>query len=207
MIITHQGWNGFVNSVVIATALGILVMAAASKALEINQILSRMKIAPNTDQEKMPKLDPDISIELPRILPEDILAEGFEIKEQQISEIDNEEDRFDDKDLEDYIPDLWTDSEKPSAASPNKRKSAFKIGFDMNDFEEGLQQIQEVSESDLTTVKSLGHSGISLSSFQKNRKTRLGLDPNDLASPSFKPKSRFLGGKAPSDLSNKLGSE
>ena len=40
----------------------------------------------------------------------------------------------------------------------------------MQDFEEGLQQIEEVSESDLTTVKSLGQSAMSLNSFSLNKK-------------------------------------
>lgn len=107
---------------------------------------------------------------MPRILPHDLLTEGFQLKEEEISEIGNEEEKFEDKELDQSIPEFWDEKNDVPKKQSSKRKSSFKVGFDMQDFEEGLQQIEEVSESDLTTVKSLGQSVMSLNSFSLNKK-------------------------------------
>lgn len=131
------------------------------------------------------------------ILPPDLLTDGFEIKEEVISQIDNEEeeDKFEDEESDQAIPEPWETKKSAPEKPAKKRKSSFKVGFDMQDFDDGLQQIEEVSESDLTTVKSLGQSVMSLNSFSKNRKMQSRRDLKELPSPQFTPKFRFQGNR------------
>ena len=61
------------------------------------------------------------------ILPPDILADDNGNNQEQISQIENDE----------GIPELWEERHVPETLR-KKRKSSFKVGFDMHDFEDGL---------------------------------------------------------------------